>query len=674
MSMLQALIAAKLSGSGGSSESGTLLGNTPLKLASASSVMLRTNSSATYSVKSDTKAVFNPASGSTASAMVSQENGEYVLKAGDGATDWYQSYVDVVVGGLAVGEVYNFVFDANGVTTDDSTHQTVGHYILYDSDGGTLVTRGATDGARKNVYAFTATTESVKLRWYPATNNTFVSGTSTARTKRIYINAANTSDYSAVVDLAGSFSGETMLRSLPAGVTIEATPSCAVYAIAEESEATKPLLGKTVVVFGDSLIGMVRDNTSATAEIAERTGATVYNVGFGGCRMSDHPSHGYAEFSMWALAKAIADNDWTAQETYVSQGSDYFPEQLAVLKGIDFSEVDYVVIHYGTNDFGGGVVIGESSAANYHSTLCGALRYSIETLLGSYPKLRIFISLPCFRFWTVDGQTVFSDTYKNAQNKTLPAYVEAMRSVAREYKLPVIGNYFGNGIDKVNATTYLSDGTHHTTLGRERFGSYIAEQLISGGGGGGGATSLNYLSDVTISEPKSNQVLVYNTGGEFLINKYFELGQLANVHITERKAGKALLCRDETGAGSYYFDFPQCAESPNYDAATEQAVEQIITLLKQSAKTSGKAGTKVSVDAAGMLAPLVKIADTRKRIPIATFGDYTFYPKGRISPSKMLFSCADTDADGFYDINVAIDGTASAVYVTVEYTACPAMG
>lgn len=505
MSLLQALIAAKLSGSGGSSESGTLLGNTPLKLASASSVMLRTNSSATYSVKSDTKAVFNPASGSTASAMVSQENGEYVLKAGDGATDWYQSYVDVVVGGLAVGEVYNFVFDANGVTTDDSTHQTVGHYILYDSDGGTLVTRGATDGARKNVYAFTATTESVKLRWYPATNNTFVSGTSTARTKRIYINAANTSDYSAVVDLTGSFSGETMLRSLPAGVTIEATPSCAVYAIAEESEATKPLLGKTVVVFGDSLIGMVRDNTSATAEIAERTGATVYNVGFGGCRMSDHPSHGYAEFSMWALAKAIADNDWTAQETYVSQGSDYFPEQLAVLKGIDFSEVDYVVIHYGTNDFGGGVVIGESSAATDHSTLCGALRYSIETLLGSYPKLRIFISLPCFRFWTVDGQTVFSDTYQNAQNKTLPAYVEAMRSVAREYKLPVIGNYFGNGIDKVNATTYLSDGTHHTTLGRERFGSYIAEQLASGGGG---SITVDAELNANSTNPVQNKAIV----------------------------------------------------------------------------------------------------------------------------------------------------------------------
>lgn len=198
-----------------------------------------------------------------------------------------------------------------------------------------------------------------------------------------------------------------------------------------------------------------------------------------------------------------------------------------------------------------------------------------------------------------------------------------------------------------------------------------------GGGGGGGATSLNDLSDVTISEPKINQVLVYSTNGKFFINKYFKLGQLANVDITESEKGKALLCRVETDAGSsgsYYFDFPQCAESPNYDAATAQAVVQIITLLKQSAKTSGKAGTKVSVDTDGMLAPLVKIADTRKRIPIATFGDYTFYPKGRISTNKMLFSCADTDADGFYDINVAIDGTASAVYVTVEYMACPAMG
>jgi len=483
-------------GGGGGEGEETLLGNTPYKLTSPSSVVLRGSGATAYTVKSDTLVIADPLNGTAANATVVQENGVFKLTAGS-ASAWYQAYVDITMSGLTVGESYNFVFDASGCTYNEETHETVGHFILYDGGGNTLVTRGATDTNRLLSYAFTATTTSVRLRWYPATNNTFASGVSVATVKRIYINAAGTTGFSPVVDLSGSFTGEKTLRSLPAGVTINATPSCAVYAVSDD-EAQKPLAGKTVVVFGDSMIGMVRDDTSATAAIAERTGATVYNVGFGGCRMSDHPSHGYAEFSMWALAKAIADNDWTAQETYASQGSDYFPEQLAVLEGIDFSEVDYAVIHYGTNDFGGGVAIGESSAASDHATLCGALRYSIETLLGAYPKLRIFVSLPCFRFWTVDGQTVYSDTYQNAQSKTLPVYVEALRAVAREYKLPVVGNYYGNGIDKVNAATYLSDGTHHTALGRERFGNFIAEQLVSGGETPLTASDVGALPDSTV--------------------------------------------------------------------------------------------------------------------------------------------------------------------------------
>ena len=208
-----------------------------------------------------------------------------------------------------------------------------------------------------------------------------------------------------------------------------------------------------------------------------------------------------------------------------------------------------------------------------------------------------------------------------------------------------------------------------------RNGGMLQALLFGGGSGSGGATSLNDLSDVIISEPRSSQTLVCDMSGErnTFRNQWLKLGELGNVNITGIDKGKALLCNLVTADGTYHFDFPQCAESPNYSGAEAQAVVQIITLLKQNAKASGKAGTKVSADAAGMLSFLTAIADTKKRIPLATFGDYTFYPKGRISTNKMLFSCADTDADGLYDITVAVDSVAGAVYVTVEYTACPAM-
>ena len=466
----------------GGEEPPELLGQTPLRLtADAALLLLSGEGSVDYALTSDTVADFDLAGGTPVKATVTQSDTGCEIRADASASAWYQTYTDVTVGGLTVGERYTLVFDAAGCVYNEQTHETVGHFILYDGGGNTLVTRGAADTNRLLSYAFTAPTASVRLRWYPATNNTFSSGVSVARVNRVYIDRAGATAHTPVVSRSGSFTGTTTLRGVPAGVTVTASPACAVYSKAEPApiEGAKPLVGKTVVCFGDSLFGLYRGETSAPAFVADTTGATVHNVGFGGCRMSTHPTSGYAEFSMWALAKAVADGDWSAQEAAAARGSDYFPEQLAALRAIDFNAVDYVIIHYGTNDFGGGVALGESSPATDHSTLCGALRYSIETLLGAYPGLRIFVSLPVFRTWTSGGVTTDSDTYQNAQGKTLPAYVEAMRAVAREYHVPVIDGYYGLGVNRVNSAAFYTDGTHHNEAGRKRFGAFLGAQLAA---------------------------------------------------------------------------------------------------------------------------------------------------------------------------------------------------
>ena len=237
--------------------------------------------------------------------------------------------------------------------------------------------------------------------------------------------------------------------------------------------------GKTIVCFGDSLFGMYRGNDSAPAFVAKKTRATVYNVGFGGCRMSVHPSNGYAQFSMWALAKAVAEQDFSDQEQYASSGSDYFTDQLALLKSIDFNAVDCVVIHYGTNDFQGGVPLDDATQSTSYTTICGALRYSIETLLSAYPNLRIFVSLPVFRYWTEGGTTTYSDTKKNSNGITLEDVVDALNNVCYEYDIPVIDGYRGLGVNKFNATSFYRDGTHHNLSGRERFGEFIGQCVLS---------------------------------------------------------------------------------------------------------------------------------------------------------------------------------------------------
>lgn len=236
------------------------------------------------------------------------------------------------------------------------------------------------------------------------------------------------------------------------------------------------LAGRKIVVFGDSLIGMTRDQTSVPAYAAAYTGATVYNVGFGGCRMSKHPSNGYAAFSMWALADAVSTGNYATQEAQAPSGQGYFASQLAVLKSIDFASVDAIVIHYGTNDFAASVPLDDSANPLSIDTVCGALRYSIKKLLTAYPKIKIFVSLPLYRTWSGVG----AETYKNTLEKTLPEYDSAMNTVAEEHNLPTIDGYKRLGVNAVNASAYLSDGTHLNDFGRRQFGELIGGHLICG--------------------------------------------------------------------------------------------------------------------------------------------------------------------------------------------------
>jgi lysophospholipase L1-like esterase len=235
------------------------------------------------------------------------------------------------------------------------------------------------------------------------------------------------------------------------------------------------LSGRKVVVFGDSIIGMTRDKTSVPAYAAAYTGAEVYNVGFGGCRMAVHPTSGYAAFSMWALADAVATGTYTLQDAQASNGSDYFPEQLALLKTINFSGVDLIVIHYGTNDFAANVTIDNASDDDDTATLCGALRYSLRKLMTAFPKIRIFVSVPIYRKWGSTG----AEAYTNSNGKKLRDFCEALAGVAAEFNLPVIDGYKALGINTINDEAFSTDGTHLNDHGRRAFGELIGGKLIS---------------------------------------------------------------------------------------------------------------------------------------------------------------------------------------------------
>lgn len=115
------------------------------------------------------------------------------------------------------------------------------------------------------------------------------------------------------------------------------------------------LQGKTIVNFGDSIIGNTRNNTSVSSYLAKKTGAIVYNCGFGGCQMSKH-SGDWDLCSMYQLANDIKNEDFSslvaATTTSWSGMPGYFPNTAKLLRDkIDFTKVDFITISYGTNDY-----------------------------------------------------------------------------------------------------------------------------------------------------------------------------------------------------------------------------------------------------------------------------------------------------------------------------------
>lgn len=251
------------------------------------------------------------------------------------------------------------------------------------------------------------------------------------------------------------------------------------------------LKGKKVAVFGDSQIGNTQDTTSVTSNIALETGADVYNYGFGGCRMGKHDSTlGWDWFSMYRLAdelvKPLTDETrFSPQESAVSNSSwtsmpSYFPNTVSKLKTLDLSKIDMMVIHYGTNDYTGGLPLDNTENKLDTNTFGGALRYSLEKIMRAFPNLKILLDTPTFRVWFEGNEVIEDSDTKEYNSNVLPDFVEKEKNIAKEYKLNVLDLYYELGINKFNCTSVfnITDGTHQNANGRKILGQQIGKKLI----------------------------------------------------------------------------------------------------------------------------------------------------------------------------------------------------
>lgn len=255
-----------------------------------------------------------------------------------------------------------------------------------------------------------------------------------------------------------------------------------------------PLLGKTIAFMGDSIIGNFYDSTGVCAVLAEKTGATVINCAFGGTRLAYSVGESIQYTYMNAisgvgLSDAIASGVWTDQDTAIAGLTgvpDYFADRLATIKAIDWSEVDFIMWEYGTNDFMNRVMVSDEADPTNLYAFDNAYRHAIETILTEYPNIRIITATPIYRWYQsggvfTDDSNTHTETDYDGGTSTLIDFIEVAQNVSREYQIPCIDDYYTMGANKFTRLAYFdsTDGTHPNANGRERIAEHLASQLVT---------------------------------------------------------------------------------------------------------------------------------------------------------------------------------------------------
>lgn len=240
-----------------------------------------------------------------------------------------------------------------------------------------------------------------------------------------------------------------------------------------EAAQTSPFAGKKVVCLGDSITA----NYGLPPLIASRLGCDVTNFGIGGTRMATHTADGYDKLSGFQIAQAIASGDWTdVLDGATEVGTQYIIDRMTEASQLDWSTVDYIVVGYGTNDFGGNRVVG-TSADTDGMTFCGAINVTIESILSAYPRIRLFFWSPIWRRRTPtdpDGIAGGSDVSPNTIGSYLYEYVEAMQDACKRKHQPFVDLYYTSGIYETTHLEYLTDELHPTPEGAELIAGKIA--------------------------------------------------------------------------------------------------------------------------------------------------------------------------------------------------------
>lgn len=244
----------------------------------------------------------------------------------------------------------------------------------------------------------------------------------------------------------------------------------------KQFNSLRPLAKKKILCLGDSVIGNDQVN-GVPSYLAEYTGATVYNGGFAASCLSPRTSGSVNVcFDLPRLLDAKISGDWSVQETQAASLSSqtryaYFPSTVAMLKALDFSQLDIITLAYGSNDWSNG------ENAEY---VLSSLKESIDKIQSNWANVRVLVITPIWKYIGTGESN--GDNYKGyGEGFTLREWAKKIEEAAKEKHISVLNAYENMPLSLITASTYFDEGSNANLNenGNQMYAQIICGKLCS---------------------------------------------------------------------------------------------------------------------------------------------------------------------------------------------------
>ncbi|MCR5719078.1 MAG: hypothetical protein K6F84_00795 [Lachnospiraceae bacterium] len=230
-----------------------------------------------------------------------------------------------------------------------------------------------------------------------------------------------------------------------------------------------------VLILGDSIFGLVRDETGISEILSGETGLNVFNGAFGGTkgvydRDNVNKSDSKGAYSLSGICDSLISGDFGPQlSAHVRESNtEYFRSLMRKMRRLDTKDLKYIIIGHGLNDYHSGE--GKNFKEEYKEV--------IEKLSKAFKDTRIILITPPYTWYETNGKTC--EEYE-IEGYNLSSYVEWVKEIAKEYNLECIDLYedLYDTKDYDDRNKYTTDGVHPNDKMRREIATKIGKVLIT---------------------------------------------------------------------------------------------------------------------------------------------------------------------------------------------------